>query len=358
MVRTDENTSLSLKDFRRVVQNHIQLRVCNAMKMWMDKTAEFAHDRELSGMMKTFIREQLMLDHPKLARSLRLALVRATSSTGPRELAIDRQNQPAPIIPKRSPTDGEPDLWEFDAVEAARQFTLYEFELFRKITPSELVSFKDLDNPDMDHSNNNMKRFINHSNEMSTFVSFSIVNAIGKAKGRAGMYTFWANVLDQLIKINNFSTGVSVLLGLSNPAVTRLHQTQKYIKKDAKAKVTAGDELFFPGSNHRSYRQRKQSCDPPLLPQITVVLKDLTFIDDGNSNFQKGTHLIHFYKRDLVYEMIQSISRFQNNTFNFVLIRDFHELFKKTLLWHSRLSAQNKKDLYITSLDLEPKLTK
>ena len=49
------------------------------MKMWMDKTAEFAHDRELSGMMKTFIREQLMLDHPKLARSLRLALVRATS---------------------------------------------------------------------------------------------------------------------------------------------------------------------------------------------------------------------------------------------------------------------------------------
>lgn len=67
--------------------------------------------------------------------------------------------------------------------------------------------------------------------------------------------------------------------------------------------------------NYKVYRQLIANVKPPAIPSISVYLKDITFINDGNPDtlgpdFGKP-NLINFNKREKLADVILEIRKFQ-----------------------------------------------
>lgn len=76
---------------------------------------------------------------------------------------------------------------------------------------------------------------------------------------------------------------------------------------------------------------------------------DLTFIEDGNPSFVSGG-LINFGKRRLVYNVVESIKRFQGVAYNLRLVDEISTFFNL-----SGLRRLDDKELYQHSLTIEPR---
>lgn len=103
--------------------------------------------------------------------------------------------------------------------------------------------------------------------------------------------------------------------------------------------------------NFIEYREIIHSINPPCIPFLGIYLQDLTFIEDGNSNYLKKTQdLINFAKRMKTAEVIREIQQYQSVSYSLQPVREL-QLFIKTHLENSR----DEEILYSLSVALEPK---
>ena len=63
------------------------------------------------------------------------------------------------------------------------------------------------------------------------------------------------------------------------------------------------------------------NAKPPCIPFLGVYLTDLTFVEDGNPDKVQG--LVNFRKRQLEYDVIIQVLKFQQVAYNFKLVRTF-----------------------------------
>jgi hypothetical protein len=103
--------------------------------------------------------------------------------------------------------------------------------------------------------------------------------------------------------------------------------------------------------NFVEYREIIHSINPPCIPFLGIYLQDLTFIEDGNSNYLKKTqNLINFAKRMKTAEVIREIQQYQSAPYHLQPVREL-QLFIKAHLENSR----DEEILYGLSVALEPK---
>ena len=108
--------------------------------------------------------------------------------------------------------------------------------------------------------------------------------------------------------------------------------------------------IFFENdknTNYRSYHDlfKKVKQDVPCIPYLRVSLTDLKFIEDNQPSFVKhnNVNLIHWTKKEAVYEIIKDVQKCQKRPFNFnyvhqiqVLLRSLKEkIERKDLMRHS-----------------------
>ena len=93
------------------------------------------------------------------------------------------------------------------------------------------------------------------------------------------------------------------------------------------------------------------SVNPPCIPFLGIYLQDLTFIEDGNTNFlRKSNQLINFAKRMKTAEVIREIQQYQSSPYFLNAVPEL-QLFITTHLQSSR----DEETLYNMSLVLEPR---
>jgi hypothetical protein len=103
--------------------------------------------------------------------------------------------------------------------------------------------------------------------------------------------------------------------------------------------------------NFIEYREIIHSINPPCIPFLGIYLQDLTFIEDGNSNYlKKSQNLINFAKRMKTAEVIREIQQYQSAPYQLQSVREL-QLFIKSHLENSR----DEEILYGLSVALEPK---
>jgi hypothetical protein len=76
----------------------------------------------------------------------------------------------------------------------------------------------------------------------------------------------------------------------------------------------------------------------------------LTFIEDGNPNFLKGSNLINFAKRAKTAEVIREIQQYQSIGYPFKPVEEI-----QGFIWENLHSSRDEDQLYNESLKLEPK---
>eukprot|EP00026_Physarum_polycephalum_P001130 Phypoly_transcript_01131.p1 GENE.Phypoly_transcript_01131~~Phypoly_transcript_01131.p1 ORF type:complete len:1170 (+),score=184.24 Phypoly_transcript_01131:39-3548(+) len=324
----------------------IQLRVCVVLKYWIEnQCADF--DSTLIKALNTFFSETLPKDgHNELAKQLSKQL-----ATKVEELSVKKKAMTADpfsalqVQEKMSPADL---FMALNESELARQFTLIDFALFKKIQPSELFN-QSWNKPKFHHRAPHILAMISRANHLSFWVGSFILWA-PNIKERTLMVTKFIKIGKHLRELNNFNTLMGVVAGINMSAISRLKNTFGEINKNEKTTLDGLQLLLNPSSSFKNYRQVLRNANPPCLPYLGSYLTDLTFMEDGNPDnvTHNGVPMINYYKRELVYNTLREIHMYQQSAYNFPVVEPIH-----TFL--TALPFSEEKDLYELSLQREPR---
>ncbi|EGC29981.1 hypothetical protein DICPUDRAFT_90265 [Dictyostelium purpureum] len=189
---------------------------------------------------------------------------------------------------------------EIDELEIAKQLTIMEYDYFKRIKPIDLLTCVDLK-----HKTPNITNIMERFNNISTWVSTTVVNA-QHLKGRVKIMTKFIKIAEHLKNLNNFNSLTAILVAIQRSTVTR----KELVKQTAKTfadleKIMSSDE------GYKAYRQRLAQCVPPCIPYVSVYLQDIMDLEKKNpSNITvqvtpfKSIEYINFTRRSVISKVI------------------------------------------------------
>jgi len=246
--------------------------------------------------------------HLNAANSLRSNIERIKAGDLFRPTQTNMGAPPSSIIPKNPK---KLKLLDIEALELARQLTVKESDLYRKIRPLEcLQRAREQKSDNMD----NIATVIQTSNRIADWVAEAILNKEDFRK-RGNIVKHLITVADRCRTLNNFSTMIAITSGLNTPPIRRLKRTWEQVGQRHMAQFAACEATIDSKGNFKEYRRVMQTVNPPCVPFIGVFLSTLQFIQDGNPDMLPGG-LINFRKRHMLSEVIGDIKRWQAQPFN------------------------------------------
>ena len=97
----------------------------------------------------------------------------------------------------------------------------------------------------------------------------------------------------------------AIVMGLSNNAISRLTQTWEKIPSKLRKVFIEFEALIDPSRNHRTYRMFVAKLQPPVIPFMPLLLKDMTFAHEGNKTSRDG--LVNFEKMHILAMTMRTI---------------------------------------------------
>lgn len=238
-------------------------------------------------------------------------------------------------------------------VEIARQITLIEHDLYKRIPPTELIAqaTKQLARPP-----DNVRTMISHFNHVSKLVASSICG-VSELQGRAQLYRKWVKIGKECLKLNNYNAVFEIIAGIHSVAVYRLHKTRNAQGSKTRQIQSYLEEVTSRKGNYATYRAllaQKTVPIQPSVPFIGATLTDLSFLDFGHNNVVEngeGDTLINFAKHRRVAKVMNIIKKFQDHPYLLNVCPEVSGFLKEEL---SKAAQVSDKELYNKSIQLEP----
>lgn len=199
-----------------------------------------------------------------------------------------------------------PPILQLNARDLARYLTLADMKAFRSITVFELMSGwwkrrQALENKNVDNElesnpkalpslgmvdidgveDGAIEAFTRRANMLSYWVAHEIVSTAG-AKTRKQLLKKFIEVARICRSLNNLHTAMFILSALSSTPVRRLHASWKLVSARDMETLKELEQLLDISGNMRCYRQAIAEATAPAIPFLPILLKDITFILDGN----------------------------------------------------------------------------
>lgn len=293
---------------------------------------------------------------------------RAFSESAPRllkhhsKLMIKLEKAPASDVPKDfsqywiAKLDGKPAHLilassHVTKLEAARQITLLEHEMYRKIAPTELIAqaTKQLIKPP-----ENVQAMISHFNYMTKFVALTICS-VTDFNSRVHLFRKWVKIGRECLRLNNYNAVFEIMAGLHSVGVYRLQKTRNAQNQKTKILLEQLEEVTSRKNNYAIYRALLAQNSVPIQPSVPFIgatLTDLSFLDSGNANVvenEAGDALINFTKHRRVAQVIALVKKFQDYGYHLDVVPELIAFFVKNVN-----ASFTDKDLYAMSLMCEP----
>ncbi|TKS76666.1 Rap guanine nucleotide exchange factor 3 [Collichthys lucidus] len=226
-------------------------------------------------------RAQLKLDATAVYTALGLneKLFICTSSQVEQLMPLKEQQGP-----ERATTDT---LEQMSSKDIANELTNYDWELFTAMHEVELVYYVFGRHKFSGVITANLERFVRRFNEVQHWVVTELCLCEDLVK-RAILLKKFIKIAAVLKEQKNLNSFFAVMFGLSNSAVHRLYKTWE-----------------DPSRNHRAYRLAVAKLSPPYIPFMPLLLKDMTFINDGNPNYVEK--LVNFEKLRMIAKTVKIV---------------------------------------------------
>ncbi|XP_026092708.1 rap guanine nucleotide exchange factor 3-like isoform X3 [Carassius auratus] len=203
--------------------------------------------------------------------------------------------------PEKSTMDS---LEQMCSKDMASQHTSYDWELFTAMHEVELVYYVFGREKFQGATTANLERFVRRFNETQYWVVTELCLCEDLVKRAILLKKFikMAVVFKELKNLNSF---FAVMFGLSNSAVQRLNKTWERLPNKTKRIYCAYERLMDPSRNHRAYRLAVAKLSPPYIPFMPLLLKDMTFIHEGNKNYTDK--LVNFEKMRMIARTVKTV---------------------------------------------------
>ncbi|CAH0725117.1 unnamed protein product, partial [Brenthis ino] len=324
-----------------VISTAATMRVLNVLRHWISKHAsDFWSDERLRGMTMDFLKEiescpgLLPAEHKSAVQLLRLL-----------ERAPDRSvDLVALFVPPRIPT--KESVETLSALEIAEQMTYLDYQIFSAIHSEEFLgqAWTKADKADRAP---HILMMTAHFNHISNLVISEILKKY-TLTGRVATIEKWAAVADIARCLHNFNGVLQVCAALSNTSIYRLKKTWEKVSKTSKSTIEKMQTLTSSECRFRVLRDALHRCDPPCIPYLGMYLSDLSFIEEGTSNYTPDG-LLNFSKMRMIAHVIREIRNFQQTPYKIDHIPKVCEF----LLDRTLVIPEERQ--YTLSLELEPR---
>ncbi|KAH8549637.1 ras guanine nucleotide exchange factor domain-containing protein [Umbelopsis sp. PMI_123] len=328
----------------------VRLRVFNVIKTWLENFYNEEEDQHIIARIMEFaevtIRESMQFASEQLIKLVRKRMDTDDNSQFRKMTLTTGTPAPPAILPKNMKRVR---LLDIDPLEIARQLTVMDSRLYIKIKPVECLD-KNWGKEDSENIAANVKASIEYSNQITAWVTDSILSQT-EIKKRCAIIKHWVQVAEKCRILNNFNTCMAVLSAFDNSAIGRLKRTWDSVSARTMQTLAYIRKLMGANKNFNEYREIIHSVNPPCIPFLGIYLQDLTFIEDGNTNFlRKSNQLINFAKRMKTAEVIREIQQYQSSPYFLNAVPEL-QVFITTHLQSSR----DEETCYNLSLALEPR---
>ncbi|XP_068622817.1 ras-specific guanine nucleotide-releasing factor 1-like [Battus philenor] len=324
-----------------VISTAATMRVLNVLRHWISKhSSDFWSDERLRGLTMDFLKEiegspgLLPAEHKAAAQLLRL-LERAPD----RAIDLKAIFAPPPVPTKES-------IETLSALEIAEQMTYLDYQIFSSIHSEEFLgqAWTKADKADRAP---HILMMTGHFNHLSNLVISEILKKY-TLTGRVAAIEKWAAVADIARCLHNFNGVLQICAALSNTSIYRLKKTWEKVSKTSKQTIEKMQTIISSECRFRILRDALHRCDPPCIPYLGMYLSDLSFIEEGTSNYTPDG-LLNFSKMRMIAHVIREIRNFQQTPYKIDHIPKVCDF----LLDRSLIIPEERQ--YTLSLELEPR---
>ncbi|XP_068265888.1 rap guanine nucleotide exchange factor 3 isoform X3 [Nyctibius grandis] len=177
--------------------------------------------------------------------------------------------------------------------DLASHLTDYDWNLFKSIHQVEMIHYIVGPQKFGEVTTANLERVMRRFNELQYWVAteLCLCPEVGR---RAQLLRKFIKLAAHLKEQKNLNSFFAVMFGVSNTAVSRLAKTWERLPHKIRKLHAALERMLDPSWNHRVYRLAVAKLSPPIIPFVPLLLKDMTFIHEGNRTLAEN--LINFEK--------------------------------------------------------------
>uniref|UniRef100_A0A8C1SSC2 Zgc:171558 n=1 Tax=Cyprinus carpio TaxID=7962 RepID=A0A8C1SSC2_CYPCA len=197
---------------------------------------------------------------------------------------------------QEGPSTGSMSSFELmSSKDLAFQMTQYDWELFSCVHEYELV-YHTFGRQAYRRSTANLELFLKRFNQVQLWVVTEVC-LCGTLSKRVQLLKKFIKIAAHCREFKNLNSFFAIIMGMCNPAVSRLSQTWE-----------------DPSRNHRAYRLTVAKMEPPIIPFMPLLIKDMTFTHEGNKTFVDG--LVNFEKMRLIANTIRAVRHCRSQLFS------------------------------------------
>ncbi|XP_059812388.1 rap guanine nucleotide exchange factor-like 1 [Hypanus sabinus] len=243
-----------------------------------------------------------------------------------------------------------PEINESNVGEMASQITAFDWELLNCVHELELIHYV-FRNESIRKRTANLELVLQRCSEVQHWVATEILmcERLGKRVQLLKTVIHMAALCKE--KQNLFSF-FAIIMGLCNAAVSRLCLTWEKLPAKCKKLFQKFESLTDPSRNHKTYRDTIARMKPPLIPFVPLLLKDMTFIHEGNKTFLN--QLVNFEKMHMVASAVRTLRKYRSSPLNLESDSAASHIQIKAYIRQLHV-IDNQQLLYDLSYRLEPK---
>ncbi|XP_020636881.3 rap guanine nucleotide exchange factor 5 [Pogona vitticeps] len=234
--------------------------------------------------------------------------------------------------------------------DLALELTNFDWSLFNLVHEQELIYFT-FSRQGSGENTVNLSLLLQRCNEVQLWVATEILLCNQLCK-RVQLVKKFIKIAAHCKAQRNLNSFFAIVMGLNTASVSRLSQTWERIPGKFKKLFTELESLTDPSLNHKAYRDAFKKMKSPKIPFMPLLLKDVTFIHEGNKTFLDN--LVNFEKLHMIADTVRSLRHCRRNQFgNEVPQKEHQEL--KPYVHHLHI-IDNQQMLFELSHRIEPRV--
>uniref|UniRef100_A0A672T717 Rap guanine nucleotide exchange factor 4-like n=1 Tax=Sinocyclocheilus grahami TaxID=75366 RepID=A0A672T717_SINGR len=225
----------------------------------------------------------------------------------------DQIDSLTPLPEQEGPSAGSMSTFELmSSKDLAHQMTLYDWELFDCVHEHELI-YHTFGRQHFKKTTANLDLFLRRFNEVQLWVVTEVCLCPTLSK-RVQLLKKFIKIAAHCKEFKNLNSFFAIIMGLGNPAVCRLSHTWEKLPSKFKKFYVEFENLMDPSRNHRAYRLTVAKLEPPIIPFMPLLIKDMTFTHEGNKTFTD--RLVNFEKMRMIANTVRIMRYCRSQPFN------------------------------------------
>ncbi|XP_033957759.1 rap guanine nucleotide exchange factor 5-like isoform X1 [Pseudochaenichthys georgianus] len=194
--------------------------------------------------------------------------------------------------------------------DVAVALTNFDWTIFASIHEQELVYFTFSRHSSSSSHTVALELLLQRCNEVQLWVMTEVLLCPTLCK-RVQLIKKFIKIAAHCKAQRNLNCFFAIIMGLTTAAVSRLSQTWEKMPGKFKKLFTELETVTDPSLNHKAYRDSFKKMKTPKIPFPPLLLKDITFIHEGNKTFHDN--LVNFEKLHMIAETVRLIRQCQKD---------------------------------------------